>query len=406
MIRMLRKKFICSSMFAFGILLLILFSGVAVSGALRLEHTAQAFMQEVLDGRFSQPKDTHREHEDRRLERMETPMGYYLLTLDAQNEVVEIEEKGIWEPDDEAAEMLAERVLATGKNSGRLDGYRFRLRATEDGCKLALMDGSMQGHMLADMLRSVGLLSLGCMVLLFLILLPISSKVVRSYALHIEKQKQFITNAGHDIKTPVAIILSNVDAMELIVGENKWSRNIRGQIERLRSLLERMLFLARIDERSVLPATEELDLNAVWGAELETYNEIIVERNLRLDCDLSVKLRIKASREYMQQLAHVLLDNAMQYADEGGTICLRMEKRRKHARILLENSVTALPDCPPEALFDRFYRGDAARTQSSGGCGVGLSAAQAICEMHRGRISAEYAGETEIRFCVELPIRG
>lgn len=407
MIRSLRRRFILSGMIAFGILLLLLLCGIALSSGIRLEKSVQLWMHAVLDGSVQGGKQSEfYEERDHHRDWKQTPMSYYLVELDAQDEISDISEKGIWEPDLEAASALAGRVLATGKSSGRMEGFRFMLEREGDGTgRMVLLDNSMQTHMLADLLRSAGLLSLGCLVLLFLILLPISTRLVRSYALHIEKQKQFITNAGHDIKTPVAIIMSNVDAMELIQGENKWSRNIRGQTERLSALLQRLLFMARIDERSVAPETEKLEWNALLGAELETYGEMIAEKAVRLDCDLSTRLCVCASREYMQQLAHVLLDNAVQYVNEGGDIRLHLEKKRRRARMLLENSVEALPDCPPEALFDRFYRGDAARTQSSGGCGVGLSAARAICEMHRGKISAEYIGETRIRFMVELPMK-
>lgn len=166
-----------------------------------------------------------------------------------------------------------------------------------------------------------------------------------------------------------------------------------------------MLATDSVDSSDRTPATEILDPGALLAAELEAYGEGIAEKGVRLDCDLSAKLRVKASREYMQQLAHVLLDNAVQYVNEGGTIGLHLEKKRRKARILLCNSVDALPDCPPEALFDRFYRGDSARTQSGGGYGIGLSAAQAICEMHGGRISAAYEGEHKVCFTVELPLR-
>ena len=99
---------------------------------------------------------------------------------------------------------------------------------------------------------------------------------------------------------------------------------------------------------------------------------------MRFECALSGPVRMRGSREYLQQLMHMLLDNAVRYANAGGEISLKLERRRQRARIQLFNTVDALPDCPPEALFDRFYRGDPARTQRCGGYGVGLSAARAI----------------------------
>ena len=190
--------------------------------------------------------------------------------------------------------------------------------------------------------------------------------------------------------------------MELIQGENKWSRNIRSQTDRLSLLLQRLLFMSRIDEKSMVLPMQMLELTAMVKAELETYTPVLAERSLRLHCDLHKEVHLKGNQEYLQQMIHMLLDNAVQYTNEGGEIRISMEQKRRRVRLLFENTVEKLPDCLPENLFDRFYRGNSARTQSSGGCGIGLSAARAIAEMHRGSISAEYFEDNTIRFAVDM----
>ncbi len=405
MIRTLRKRFIFSAMMAFGILVLILLAGVTTVSYLQVESRTDAFMKFVFEEQpFRNEPAAQKNNPGRRMRPMENPIAYYDVHISANGEITQIQEKGIWEPDVDAAESMAAQILASGKYEGRLSGYKFRLQETGDiGMRLILMDNSPQMHMLVNVLQTTMLLSLACLVLLFLILLPISTRVVRSYARHIEKQKQFITNAGHEIKTPVAIILSNVDAMELIQGENKWSRNIRSQTDRLSLLLQRLLFMARVDEEIMALPMETVDFNAVLTTELETYKPILAERNLHLHCGLAGGISLKGNREYLQQMIHMLLDNAVQYANEGGEIHISMEQKHRWFQIMFTNTVEKLPDCQPENLFDRFYRGDSARTQSSGGCGIGLSAAQAIAEIHHGSINAEYLKEQEICFTVELP---
>jgi len=147
-----------------------------------------------------------------------------------------------------------------------------------------------------------------------------------------------------------------------------------------------------------------LELTAMVKAELETYAPILAERSLRLHCDLHKEVHLKGNQEYLQQMIHMLLDNAVQYTNEGGEIRISMEQKRRRVWLLFENTVENLPDCLPENLFDRFYRGNSAHTQSSGGCGIGLSAARAIAEMHRGSISAEYFEDNMICFAVELSL--
>ena len=149
---------------------------------------------------------------------------------------------------------------------------------------------------------------------------------------------------------------------------------------------------------------QQLQLNPIMEAEIETYHPILSERSLRLHWDSGNEIRLKGNREYLQQMIHMLLDNAVQYTNEGGEIRISVEQKRRRARLLFANTVENLPDCAPENLFDRFYRGNSARTQSSGGYGIGLSAARAIAEMHQGSISAEYADGNTIRFIVELPL--
>ena len=404
MIRSLRRRFILGAMAAFAILLFLLLCALAAAGYTQVEHSTNAFLEAALE---DAPPRRAGEGEARGFGGRDLRGGgHYILQIDAGGEITDVEERGIWEADLDGARAIAQEALSTGADAGRLGDFRYLLRREADGsARMVLMDASMQTRMLSTLLRTAGLIFLCCLGVLFLILLPVSAQVVRSYAANIERQKQFITNAGHEIKTPVAIIMSNVDALELLQGESKWSRNIRGQTERLSALLKRLLFLARIDESSVGLHTEPLELEALIRAELEPYAEPMQERNMRFECALSGPVRMRGSREYLQQLMHMLLDNAVRYANAGGEISLKLERRRQRARIQLFNTVDALSDCPPEALFDRFYRGDPARTQRCGGYGVGLSAARAIAEMHRGKISAEYEGARGIRFTVELPLR-
>ena len=406
MIRALRRRFIFSAMAAFTILLLILVLGITFVSYIQMNTRTEAFMQAVLE----EPKLPSAgvqppQPPANRMRMMENPIAYYDVRINQDGTISDILEKGIWEPDMDAMRDYAEQVVASGDANGKIGGYRFRLFSSDDGsARLIFMDTSPQVHMLWNVLQTTVLLSLTCLLLLLLILLPISTRVVRSYAQHIEKQKQFITNAGHEIKTPVAIMLSNLDAMELIQGENKWSRNIRSQTDRLSVLLQRLLFMSRIDEKSMVLPMKTIELNPVVEAELEAYNPMLAERKLQLHCRLDKKTHLNANREYLQQMIHMLLDNAVQYANEGGEIRISMEHKRRRVRLLFENTVEALPDCPPEALFDRFYRGNSARTQSSGGYGIGLSAARAIAEMHQGTIGAEYIGGNAVCFTVELHI--
>ncbi len=400
MIRALRRRFIRGAMLALVILIALIICGSTAASLIQFRRGVNERIEAIFEG--SDEAQTGKQPESSLFGLIwgtgfDMRLGYYLVETDDDGTARVLDEKGIWDADEDTAQTLAGRVLATGKTSGHIDQYRFELQ----GDRLVLMDVGGQMFMLLDSFRSAVLLGLICLGGMFLILLPVSSRMVKSYAANIEKQKQFITNAGHEIKTPVAVILSNLDAMELIRGENKWSRNIRGQVDRLSALLQRLLFIARADEGSLRQPAELLDLTSMLTSEAETYREMVDEKKITLTQSLTAGVRVRANREYLAQLLHALLDNAVQYTPEGGRIDIRLETKRRRALLSIENSVAALPDCPPEALFDRFYRGDAAHTQA-GGYGIGLSAARAVAEMYGGTVTANYL-QDGVCFTAELP---
>ena len=329
--------------------------------------------------------------------------AYYLVRVEPGGGM-DVDARGVLEVDEAALQEVVCEILASGAEKGKADVYKFALRRAEDGGALVvLLDNSAALQAMMNMLRPMMIVNALGLVGMFLILLPLSKRMVRSYAVNVEKQKQFITNAGHEIKTPVAIIQSNIDAMELIQGENKWSRNIRGQVTRLRALLNDLLALARLDEGCAEQERTQVELGALVAEELEAERERCAARELHIRSEVAEGICLRGDAKGLRQLVRVLVDNAVQYADPGGWIEVKLERGGRRARLTLRNSVSQLPDCPPERLFERFYRGDSARTQGTAGCGVGLSAAQSIVEAHRGKIALIYEEAHTVRVSVELP---
>lgn len=415
MIRALRRRFILGAMLALAILLLVLNCGVIAGSYLqmerRLDQTLERLMESPEQGDRPAPQT-----ENQRGPRDKIPLFGYEIPAHGPQEAyclvrvnadggMEAEARGVAEIDEDALQEIVREILASGEERGKADMFKFALRRTEDGRALVvLLDNSAALQSLLGVVQTMMIANALGLAGMFLILLPLSKRMVRSYAVNVEKQKQFITNAGHEIKTPVAIIQSNIDAMELIQGENKWSRNIRGQVARLRALLDDLLALARLDEGRAEQKRTQVELGALVAEEIEAERERCAARGLRVRSEIDGELRLRGDARGLGQLVHALLDNAVQYADAGGWIEVRLEKSGRRIRLTLRNSVSRLPDCPPERLFERFYRGDSARTQGTAGCGVGLSAAQSIVEAHRGRIALSYEDAHTLRVSVELPI--
>lgn len=241
-----------------------------------------------------------------------------------------------------------------------------------------------------------------CWLGMLALVMVLSRRSIRPIALSIEKQKEFVTNAGHELKTPLAIIRANTEAMELHQGENKWTRNIKAQTLRLGGLMENLLTLARMEETDALPPARPVDLSSLARESAESFREAAALRGILLEEIIDPAVILQGDREHLAQLLSILLDNGVKYTDPGGAIRLTLTGEGKGARLRVENAPARL-EGETARLFDRFYRGDPARTQRTGGCGIGLSAAQAIVRAWRGTITAGMEGEDRVVFTVELP---
>lgn len=404
MIRMLRRRFIWGAMGAFSILLVLVIGGMIVASYMMLERDSERFLSMMLDNRngYTQPASPAMFGYEPG-ERM-FPAGFYDIATDATGEIVSVQSRGIVEDAEVSVQNCVAEILRTTGDSGKVGAYKYRVQRNVDGsARMILLDNAIALQGLYNMLRGALAVGAVCWILLFCILQPVASKVARSYGRNVERQKQFITNASHEMKTPVAIILANLDALELHGGESRWSANIRAQVGRMSGMLRQLLMMARMDECQLRAQEEQLDFATLLQNLLTTYDERLEARGLSLVTQVPPSLLLRGNREALEQLLVVLLDNAMQYTNRGGRISIALQSIRGQARLAVENTVDALPDCEPDALFERFYRGDASHSQSSGGCGIGLSAAQSIVQMHGGHIHASYPQQDVLRIQCELP---
>ena len=205
------------------------------------------------------------------------------------------------------------------------------------------------------------------------------------------------------MKTPLAIIQSNNDTMALIHGENKYNVHIRNQTKRLNVLMSNLLTLAKLDEEIPL-LTETVNISVVASELLPVYAEEAQTRNLPFSVQIEPDIIIQTNKDSFRQMLTILLDNALKYTLDSGCIRLSLIRDGKHIQIIEENTCDPSLEPDPERLFERFYRGDAARTQKkeSSGYGIGLSAARAICENFGGKLTAEYSSAESIRFTARI----
>ncbi len=318
---------------------------------------------------------------------------YAAVALDTDGNILRTDVTHISSLTEDEVTAFAQALKDTQTGTGTYNGYLYRISDSRTGGRIIiLLDNSMQiSSFFTVLFISVGAGIFGWLLMLLLVIL-LSKKTIAPVARSIEKQKQFVTNAGHEIKTPLAIILANTDAMELHNGENKWSKNIRAQTLRLSGLMQNLLMLAKMDESSAKLPMCSFDISTAAEDTVNAFIEPAALKGVMIEQNIQKGLNLNGNRDSIIQLMTVLLDNAVKYTESGGTIRAKLSGNEKNITLSIAN--TCEPIDHPEKLFDRFYRGDSARTQKNGGYGIGLSVAQAIAELHKGTITAENITDT------------
>lgn len=332
---------------------------------------------------------------------------FFRVFLDADGAVSFADLSRISTVTEEDAAALTADVLRKGDTAGRLSRFHYRLLALPDGrgSMVVFLDVSAQRFAV----WRTALISCAIGLLVWLIVLGVvllmARRAIAPIAQSMERQKQFVTNAGHEIKTPLAIISTNVDALELHQGGSCWSENIRAQVLRLDGLMRNLLALARLDESALPPSAADFSLSLLCEELLDGFNEQAAERRLTLTSDIAPDLTVHADRGMMAELITLLLDNAAKYADPDTAVTLSLCADERQTRLTVRNRCAEIPQGDLDRLFDRFVRGNAARTQKSGGYGIGLSIARALAEANRARLTVSAPADTEIAFNLIFPTR-
>jgi len=328
---------------------------------------------------------------------------FFVVYFDDENNISYTDTKNIPPMENADAEEYAVHAIKTAKKIGKIDGYKYAVREFDGGTKVVFLDVSDQNNMLLIVMLVSCAIGVVCWITVLLIVILLSGKVIMPVLQGIEKQKQFITNAGHEMKTPLAIIQSNNDTMALIHGENKYNIHISNQTKRLNKLMTNLLVLSRLDE-DICFEKECVDVSEMADKLLPAYIEEANRRDILFDAKINEGITLNINRENLSQLMTALLDNAVKYTRSGGKIGFCLSADGKRVRIVEENSCDVPAEPDTERLFERFYRGDKARTQdgSTMGFGIGLSSARAICENFGGKLTAEYVDGCMIRFTAVL----
>ncbi len=404
MVRTLQKRFVTAAMAAVTVLLLVLVGAINGLNMVSVRSEEERMLEMLLDNRGI-PGDLPSGGRDRRGGKdhpyggrgllrvgpftMDNAMSmrFFLVQFEEDGSIGKVDTSHIWSVTSDQAAGMAEEIRDAGSSRGRTGNFRYRME--EDTA--VFLDVSESENAVLSVLLISGLIAAVCWLLTAILIVVLSRRAILPVAENIRRQREFVTNAGHEIKTPLAIISANAEALELFNGENKWTRNIRTQVVRLNGLMEELLTLARMDE-TVSVNKEEIDLTALAAEAAEQFGESAQAGGISLRIPSAASpVLVSADRKLIRQLVNTLMDNAVKYTPEGGTICLETAYDDGKAVLRQWNHIVpGTEEKDPSRLLDRFYRGDRARTQKNGGYGIGLSAARSIAEANGAVLSVSY----------------
>lgn len=403
MIKKLQRKFVLISMVSLLAVLTVLIGAVNGVNLSRMNRQADGLLTLLSQNGGSFPKtdkgkkQPHQPDQGFRLTE-ETPFETrYFWVRSGGDSTSEINTGHIAAISSTEAQEYGRKALDSGKASGWQGVYKFQVTQEGTGSLVVFVDCSMQLETwLAFLLTSV-LVGVVCLLGVLLLVFLLSKRAVTPMVESMEKQKQFVTDAGHEIKTPLAIISANADVLELEYGSCEWLDSIRSQSVRLNELVKNLLSLAKMDEDCVsLVFSDFCVSDAVFEAAAPL--EVLAEtKGKHFSLEVEPGLSLHGDEAGIRQLVSILVENAVKYTPEQGeiSVCLRQKEK-----VRLEVSNTCIgTELNLSRIFDRFYRADSSRARETGGYGIGLSIARAIVSAHRGKIQVKKE-EKKIKFTV------
>lgn len=331
-------------------------------------------------------------------------LPYFVLRIHSNGDMFYVGNSSYDLSDDAFLQGLIQKVHSTGRGSGELPEYHLIYNTVNamGSRSVIFLDVSSYENTLKTLLQSCALIGMGAILVLLFVSFLLAKWAVKPVQTAWDQQKQFLSDASHELKTPLTVILGNAEMLQSNPENQQLIQSIVTMSHRMRTLVEGMLELARNDNGQVRMIPEALNLSALVEEALLPFEPILFERQLLLRAQIQPDIHIKGSATHLQQLLGILLDNAAKYGTPGVVTVSLQKSGGDNCVLCVTNPGRPIEKQEMGKIFDRFYRGDAARTEG-GSFGLGLPIAKSIAENHKGKIwaKAEPAGNS---FCVQLPL--
>ena len=333
----------------------------------------------------------------------------FVIKTDSQWNITETESK--FDFNNEFYELVQNEVATQGLKQGRFNlddnNWAYIVHKEESGYAIYSLDITSQLRVIENFMYSFIVVGFMMLVIIFFTNRFFANRYIAPVKEAFIKQKQFIADASHEIKTPLAVISTNTDVLlsnseDTIHNQSKWLNHIKMETERMKSLTDDLLYLTEIDNARMRKLFIPFNISEAVESIILTMEAVIFEKNIRLNYEIEPKLSICGNREQIEQLVMILVDNAIKYTNPNGSITLTLKKLNQEVLLSVSNTGAGISPEQIDRIFDRFYRTDASRSRKHRGYGLGLAIAKSIIKHHNGKIYAKSTMSKFTTFYVHL----
>ncbi len=402
MLKKMRRRFIGAAMAAFTAVVLTLLCFVNVWNYYSMTRQQDTTLERLLEVEQQGEEDIPADENTPPFESLdmfspEVPymIRFFAVHLAQDGTVGRVNQNYIASISEADAESYTDTVLSRGKAHGYEGGYRYLVCQEGTETVILFLNSERELQTMKSLLWITLAIAVCCLVVLFGLVVLFSRRAIAPYLKNMEAQKQFITNASHELKTPLTAISTSADVLAMEHEGDEWVHNIQVQSGRLSKLITNLVTLSRLDEENPFPLRTEFSLSdALWEIS-EPFVSLADAKGKMYTQDIADGINLTGDRTAIQQMVSILLDNALKYSPEGGCISLTLRRGVKKVEIAVSNTVDdTVQNVDISRLFDRFYRADESHSNVVSGTGIGLSIAKATVQAHGGRISASQSGNT------------
>lgn len=399
----LRKKFIYFSVGIIAIVLLSIMAFVNVTNFYNLKRSSDELLKTLVENNGVMPsfKLNDNSKEEKTVYLKNFSNRFFTVKTDNKKNVITVNTDDVFFTSASEAVEYAKDVLSSGKSRGYYGGFKYVVENTENGKLIAFVDVVKDFDVFYSNLGNSVVISFFVLGFVTFFSFVLSKKAVAPMVQAYEKQNAFITDASHELKTPLAIINTSADVLEMESGESKWTGNIHKQVNRLNGLIGNLISLTKLEESDDLDRLE-FSLSDTLDDCVMDVKDYALSLDKNIVTDIEKDISFKGDEKLIRQVIGILLDNAIKYAREKSDINVKLTKQNKKIVFTVENEADNLEIKNYNILFERFYRADSSRNSKTGGYGIGLSIAQSIVLKHKGKISADSSDGERIVFTVKL----